>query len=337
MKIKTLISGIILLVFLTLSCKKNSSPALPVVTTEPVSDVLYTTATSGGVIVSSGGDPVIAEGVCWAKNPNPSTQDNAISDYSGSTPFTSLLTGLSSGTTYYLRAFATNKTGTAYGEEISFTTKIFEVIFNPDVVYGTLSDIDGNNYKTIVAGSQTWMAENLKTTRFNNGIQIPLITNSAAWTNLFSPGFGWFDNNDSVYKNIYGGYYNWFAVNDGHLCPVGWHVPADSEWQLFLNYLGGISTAGSKIKETGAYNWIPANPNATNGSGFTALPGGIRSGNNGLFGGQGKAGGWWSSTDLLANPLSTAWSYWALSDSATTIRTDFFKNYGINVRCVKDQ
>jgi uncharacterized protein (TIGR02145 family) len=331
------ISGIALIIILIFSCKKNDKPAsLPEIVTTQVSGILYASATSGGNVIRDGGAQVVTRGVCWGTKSNPTTDDPKTDDGSGTGEFSSSISGLSFGTLYYVRAYATNSAGTVYGNEVSFTTKVSGVMFNPNLTYGTLTDIEGKSYKTIPIGIQVWMAENLKTTKFNDGTAIPLLTNNAEWTNAVTSAYSWFDNNDSIYENIYGAFYNWFAVNTGKLCPTGWHVPSDSEWQLLVNYLGGSAIAGSKVKEIGTNNWALPNKDATNSSGFTSLPAGMRGSVDGTFGGQGFYGGWWSATELNTSPLGAAWSRWIHADTTVLARSEIFKKDGFAVRCIKN-
>lgn len=330
------ISAFVLIIILSLSCKNESPVFSPLISSKPVTAILYTTATSGGIVTDDGGAQVLTRGVCWRTNSNPTTGDSKTADGIGMGEFTSSITGLSFGTSYFVRAYATNSKGTEYGSEFSFTTKLAGVTFNPALTYGTVTDIEGNSYKTVPIGIQVWMAENLKTSKLNNGASIPLIVNNGQWTDMLAPAYCWFDNNDSLYENIYGAYYNWFAVNTGKLCPVGWHVPSDSEWQLLVDYLGGNIIAGSKIKEAGTNNWILSNRDANNQSGFTALPGGFRGSYDGIFGGQGSIGGWWSTTELNSSPLGTAWSRWIHADTTVIARSEIFKKDGFNIRCIKD-
>jgi len=139
-----------------------------------------------------------------------------------------------------------------------------------------LTDIDGNEYKTVVIGTQAWMAENLRTTRLNDGTEIPLVESDTAWSNLKTPGYCWYGNYEAFFSlNRYGALYNFHAVSSGKLCPVGWHVPSTDEWYTLLIYLG-YETAGGSMKEAGIRNWLAPNEGATNESGFNALPGGFR-------------------------------------------------------------
>ena len=177
------------------------------------------------------------------------------------------------------------------------------------------------------------MAENLKTTKYNDGTTIPLVTNSTEWSNLTTPGYCWYNNDEASYKNTYGALYNWHTVNTGKLCPTSWHVPTDAEWTTLTDYLGGSSIAGGKLKETGTTHWNSPNTGATNESGFTALPGCSRS-SNGSFGGSiGLNGYWWSSTEVDTNLAR----YLVLSYGiGNVVRGPNDKEYGFSVRCVRD-
>jgi uncharacterized protein (TIGR02145 family) len=330
------ISGIILIIIINFSCKKARPVSSPSILTTTATDVLYATATSGGNVVDDGGGFVTVRGVCWSTTTNPTVENSKTIDGSGLGEFTSSIYGLSLGTFYYMRAYAVNSAGTVYGNEISFTTHVTGVKFNPLLTYGNLNDIDGKSYKTITIGSQVWMAENLSSVKLNDGTPMPQIYDSATWPNLLTPAYCWFDNNDSLYENIWGAYYNWFAVSTGKLCPAGWHVPSDGEWQILVDYLGGSNVAGAKIKEAGKNNWTTSNQDATNDSGFTALPAGLRESFDGIFGGQGIMGGWWSTTELDPSPLSAAWTRWIHADTVILARNNLFKKDGFSVRCVKN-
>jgi uncharacterized protein (TIGR02145 family) len=262
--------------------------------------------------------------------------DNVIFETLNIRSFQFPIAGLTSGITYFVRAFATNSLGTGYGPVSSFTTQTGEVMFNPGLTYGILSDIDGNSYKTISIGTQIWMAENLKSTRYNDGTPVPFVSEDTTGSYLVTPAYFWYYNNEAIYKNICGAYYNWFAVHTGKLCPVGWHIPTDSEWQILTDYLGGGSIAGSKMKEKGTVNWLDSNIDATNESGFTALPCGLRGNFGGHFGGLGLQGEWWSDSELDPSPYNSVWCNWVLSGASQVIRSEFSKRDGINVRCIKD-
>ena len=311
---------------------------LATLTTFQVSDISGSTATSGGDILSTGGTSITQLGVVWSTNPNPTTSDNLTNEGSGSWAFTSYLTGLSPNTTYYVRAYAINSAGTAYGNEVSFITVGDGgiIVSNP----GAGVTFDGYNYPSIVMGNgQEWMAENLRTTVYANGNSIPNVTDYTQWTNFTG---GWVHyNNDSQYENSYGKLYNWYTVVDPrNVCPIGWHVPTDAEWTVFINYLdtsadGGnneSNTAGAKMKSIGTQHWESPNVGANNESDFSALPGGLRY-SVGMFASIGSAGFWWSSTQ---SDSSYAWFRGLYSEWAYVARNQNNKLHCFSIRCLRD-
>ena len=236
---------------------------------------------------------------------------------------------------------------------------------------GIIRDIDGNEYQVVRIGQQEWMAENLRTTRFNNGTNIPLITGNKDWSESYSPAYSWYKNNEKANKNTYGALYNWYAVKSGKLCPEGWHVPTDAEWSEITDFLGGRTVAGGKMKSTGAGNkqeevseseldkekptyvpedneekeeaaaadtdnktssgWNSPNTGATNESGFSALPGGQRTPD--AFDNMGRFGFWWTATE--ASP-GVAWYRLLYNDHSTISRMTISKTDGHSVRCIRD-
>jgi uncharacterized protein (TIGR02145 family) len=197
----------------------------------------------------------------------------------------------------------------------------------------SIRDVDGNVYKAVRIGEQTWMAENLKTTRFNDGSVIQLVSKNSLWSNLTTPGYCWYDK-DIINKNVYGNLYNWYAVNSGKLCPAGWHVPTDEEWTTLTTFLGGINAAGCKLKETGNSHWIDNTFEATNETGFTALPGGYRF-DTGVFAASGSSGYWWSATVSNVG-LEPAWSHNIVNASCMVSGGWCLKSCGFSVRCLRD-
>jgi uncharacterized protein (TIGR02145 family) len=198
---------------------------------------------------------------------------------------------------------------------------------------GTMTDIQGNVYKTVQIGSQVWMAENLRTARYKDDTAIPQVTDNTAWDNLTTPGYCWYNNEKATYGNIYGALYNWYAVNTWKLCPTGWHVPSDAEWTTLTTFLGGVIVAGGKMKEAGTTHWQSPNTGATNESGFSGLPGGYRL-TNGYFSTIiGYNGYWWSSSEYST---SSAWYRYLTYDTSTIYRGVDYKEYGFSVRCVRD-
>jgi len=210
------------------------------------------------------------------------------------------------------------------------------------------TDADGNNYTVVTIGAQTWMAENLKTTQYNYGIAIPLVTNSIAWGYLITPGYCWYNNDAATYKNLYGALYNWYTVNTGRLAPTGWHVPTDAEWTILQNYLiaNGYnydgSTSGDKYAKSLAAttNWtifaaagtIGNDLTKNNRTGFSAMPGGYR-GYNGLYYSTGGIGYWWSSTE---DGISFAWDRQLENCNGSLFWVNDLKHGGFSVRCVRD-
>ena len=203
------------------------------------------------------------------------------------------------------------------------------IYFNPNIAYGSLTDHEGNVYKTVVIGSQTWMAENLRVTRFRNGDPIPYIADTL-WDDTDSAAYCNYNNDANLHNN--GRLYNWHAVNDQRsIAPEGWHVPTESEWTMLINYLGE-ENAGGKLKEAGFAHWYSPNTGADNGSGFTALPSGTRYEQNFFFGG-GASTGFWSKTETDS---LNAWNYSLSFNYEKVGKYANFKTTGFSVRCVRD-
>jgi uncharacterized protein (TIGR02145 family) len=197
----------------------------------------------------------------------------------------------------------------------------------------TITDVDGNTYNTVSIGTQTWFKENLKTTKYNDGTDIPLVTDATAWVALTTTAYCWYNNDAATNKSTFGALYNWYTVNTGKLCPSGWHVPTDAEWNTLTAFLGGEGVAGGKLKEIGTTHWGSPNAGADNSSGFTALPGGCRGGDHGTFGLIGNTGYWWSSSEGFA---SNAWYLSMYSITSNVYSNDVHKYHGFSVRCVRD-
>ena len=406
-------------------CKKATIPEL---TTVAVTDVTLNNAVSGGTIIADGGEDITEKGVCWSTSANPTIADTKTSDGTGSANFTSNIVGLSEGTTYYVRAYATNEVGTAYGNELTFTTNevtgavltttevssvtpstavaggnitddgggnisargvCWGTVPNPTVAlptktlngtepgifvsnltglsdgtvyyyrayatnsYGTtygqefqfitpVNDKDGNVYKTVKIGNQVWMAENLKTTKYNDDSGIPNIIDDTEWGALKTGAYCWANNDEATYKPLYGALYNWFAVETGKLCPTGWHVPTDNDYIIMEVSLGmtqvqGEGTEwrgtdqGTKLKSTTGWD---LDGNGTNTSGFTALPAGYRYYGDGTTKGLGLITYFWTSSNV-DDLIST---YRRLdADNAAIYRSATHKEAGKSVRCIKNQ
>ena len=299
---------------------------LATITTSAVTEIKATTAVSGGYISNDGGAIVTFRGVCWNTNLNPTIENSHIDNGWQTGSFSCFITGLIPETTYYIRAYATNSAGTAYGSNISFKT-----LKNSG---NTVTDVEGNVYETVTIGTQVWMAENLKTTRYTDhsviGTTIPATYNISKES---YPAYQWPCAGNENNVPIYGRQYTyWAVINNKGICPVGWHVPTHNEWTTLEEYLGGSGVAGGKLKETSTTHWVTPNTGATNSSGFTALPGGYRS-FSGTFYYLGSDSFFWSrSGSGIPN------SYGRLLNSASNIvyQFDIDKSNGCSVRCVKD-
>jgi uncharacterized protein (TIGR02145 family) len=296
-------------------------PIIPTITTNSVTTITRTTAVSGGNISSNGGYVILARGIVWNKTGNPVVgTDSSRTDASMTTGSYTLNVGnLNSGITYYVRAYATNAVGTAYGNELSFTTQpVFDTI--------------GNQYTTITINGKEWFKENLKTTKYATGTDILNVTENASWFNLVSGQGAWANYaNDGSNDAIYGKLYNWYAVADVKgLCPTGWHVATDSDWTSLTANYGLDAAAGNELKSTTL--WTIANAN-TNISGFGAIPGGGRS--PGGFGDINNKGFWWTSTP---DPSDTDKAYVRSMqyNFDTVLRNTESNKYGFSVRCVKN-
>jgi len=200
----------------------------------------------------------------------------------------------------------------------------------------SVTDIDGNIYKTVTIGTQTWMAENLKTIHYRNGDPIPNVTDNNEWAYLYTGAYCWYGN-DLAKKDVYGALYNGYSVKDSrNIAPVGWHVPSKDEWNTLINYLGGNSVAGGKMKETGTAHWTSPNVDASNESGFNALPSGIRSKDTGAFNNIGLMCTYRTSTEELASGYDSSWHIMLYNQNANITPSYSVKVYGYAVRCIKD-
>ncbi len=206
--------------------------------------------------------------------------------------------------------------------------------FNTSKEYGTVADRDGNAYRTISIGNQTWMAENLRTTTYRNGDDIRNVQTNSDWVPLTEGGYASYNNTDDKDEiATYGLLYNWYAVSDSrNIAPEGWHVASKADWDELIAEVGGVAIAGQRLKEAGTTHWN-AGTAGNNSSGFTALPSGRREFGDGSFLNINFNGFWWSATP---NGADFAFYYQMNFDSNSIIPANFLKNYGFAVRCVKD-
>lgn len=411
----SILTSAFLFILLIYSCKEEVAPT---VSTDTVTNITALAATCGGNVTDEGSGTVVSRGVCWSTNAAPTTGNSKTVESGGSGPFTSTLTGLDAATTYYVRAYAINPAGTAYGSSQSFktlgekpyasvaeatgitansailngtatgnyltTTVTFEyglttsygksatatqspvtgnspvqlsavitelnagatyhfkvkavnslgTVSSEDMVFETpFMDRDGNQYHTVTIGTQVWMQENLRTTRFNDGTIIKNYPIPAEWAMITVPSYVWYDNNQDN-KDAYGALYNFYTIKTGKLCPAGWHVPSREEWTAMTGFLGGVTVAGGKMKETGTLHWNAPNTDATNESKFTALPGGYRSSSNGSFFSIRDNASWWTSS---LNTPSTAYMTAITLYNTTDVQiVSGNLRYGASVRCLKD-
>lgn len=289
---------------------------LPIVTTAAPSDISYNTATCGGNVTADGGFSVTARGVVWdtLHNPTIALNTKTLND-TGLGLFTSSLTNLLNNRTYYVRAYATNSAATTYGNEESFTT------------------LSPPGFDTVTICNQLWMRRNLDVVTYKNGDTIPQVTDPNVWAGLATGAWCWYNNDSATYAATYGRLYNGYAVNDSRgLAPEGWHVATENDWTLLDNCAGGGQTSGGKLKEAGTVHWLSPNTGATNSTGFTALPGGLRYYDGG-FSNITRYGHFWTSTAWIQNRYYMhALGY----DYEYLFGIDRTQNYGYSVRCVKD-
>jgi len=323
----------------------SSAPGqLPTISTNSVSNITQTSAISGGNITSQGSSAVTARGVCWSISQNPTIANSHTTDGSGTGSFTSNITGLVANTPYYVRAYATNNVGTAYGNQSSFTTTSNSggqpCPGTPTVLY------EGKTYNTVQIGTQCWFKENLNVgTRIN--------ANQQQNNNGIIEKYCY--NDDENNCSIYGGLYQWnemmqYMTNQGAkgICPSGWHIPTDGEWctvtqfldpNIDCNIVGARlgTTEGGKMKSTGTIEagtglWHTPNTGATNSSGFTALPSGY--GFTGGFYEQGNYALLWSSS---LKDTSLAWTRLITNDQEVVTKGyEYINLTGFPCRCIKN-
>jgi len=322
----------------SLRCIKSSIPTLT--TTSPTL-LKSTSFTSGGSITDNGGETITEYGICWNTSTNPTISTNKTALGSGSGVFTGSVTFLTPGTQYYIRAYATNSIGTAYGNEIVVTTPLTDPI----------TDADGNVYHIVTIGTQTWLVENSKTTRYRNGDLIG--TTSYPTTNISyesSPKYQWAYNGDENNVSNYGRLYTWYVINDSrNIAPLGWHVATDQEWTVLKNYLitNGYNydktTTDNKLSQSVSYNglWSSSavigspgyNTSLNNSTGLSIVPSGMRSGYDNSFYLLGSVSNIWTSSESAATT-----GYVANSSLNTTPLNSILmdKKYGFSARCIKN-
>jgi uncharacterized protein (TIGR02145 family) len=316
---------------ITLTTLSQTSITIPTIITNPLINITDISAISGGYITNNGGANITTSGVVWSISPSPTIALNTKTiDSAVASAFTSNIIGLSANTIYYVRAYATNSVGTAYGSELIFTT---------------ITSGGTTNLSSVTICNQVWTSQNLSVSRYRNGDEIPQVTDATQWSSLTTGAWCWYNNDSATYWQ-YGKLYNWYAVNDSRsLAPQGWHVPNNEEWNKLVKCIDPSADtsctactqsaiAGGGMKEVGTTHWSSPNNGATNSSGFIGLPGGKRDYFNvANFQSIGNYGFWWSSTD--PNP-SGAWYRLVGNYSALVDRSYDNKGIGISVRLVRD-
>lgn len=333
------------------SCKKVEILTKTIYSQPQVGNIKSNSATITCEILEVG-ETLNNYGYCYGTNSSPTIEDHKTT-YIGSNAqlgtFSEELTDLSPNTTYYVRAYSLEDE-TRYGSEISFTTNV-----------NSVTDIDGNVYKTVTIGSQVWMAENLRVTRYSDGTAIPLVTDDAAWVELGNTpdakAYCIYGNYDIAEK--WGAIYNWAAAMNGAassasnpsgiqgVCPTGWHLPSDDEWKELEMYLGMSQEDADVVEDyrgtdqgcqlSGSADlWqddILETHSKFGSSGFNGIPGGHRSYNLGKCGHIGYSGYWWAATEFTSiHAGGRALSF----NNYKVARYNNEKNYGFSVRCLQD-
>jgi uncharacterized protein (TIGR02145 family) len=301
------------------SCKKESDN--PKISTFEVKHVTTTTVDCGGEIITSGSSTISDFGICWSTSSSPAIENETKKAEGNAVVINCRIEGLIPQTAYYIRAFATNSEGTYYGEERSFITCDSIVI-----------DIDGNKYHSVSIDTQVWLKENLKVTHYANN-EIIATTNEINLdiSNEIEPKYQWsYAGNDENVK-LYGRLYTWYTLSDSRgVCPTGWHIPNEDEWESLIIYLGGNNMAGLKLKDNSHQLW-GADDISNNESGFSALPGGGRI-SSGEFKNIGLMGIWWSSSQASDKEAWDKYLYYVAGHINTFNEN---KSEGNSVRCIK--
>jgi uncharacterized protein (TIGR02145 family) len=328
---------LILLTFLFYSCNKNKN------TKPSIETISFTELTSQSVIIEGKvNNPdnfnIFWQGVAWGTTSNPefntfyTTFENV-----SSTTFNSKIYNLLPNTTYYFRTYLNldGQSNIVYGKEISITTPPSEISqFNINKTYGSNSDVDGNIYKTIQIGNQTWMAENLRVSKFNNGSAINEVTVNNSFYNNGNPAWCYYK--DSIqYNNLYGKLYNEFVVtNNNNVCPTGWHVPTINDFQTLKDNLPSINSGGV-LKSTGYNFWNSPNEGATNETGFSAVGSGIRNDFDNYYGIK-AATYFWLQDNCYFGMVYTSPGGPSYGAIETMVYGSNYPGQGCSIRCVKD-
>lgn len=292
-----------------------------IVTTTAVSNIQNNLANAGGKVEFSGRIHVREKGLCWSKSPIPNINSSRSFEGEGNGEFVSLITGLETQTAYFVRAYALTNKGLFYGEVQPFVTIGDEFI----------TDIDGNHYTIINIGEQVWMSKNLQTTRLKDGTALDYPgTNINGWFTNYTGAYAYYRNNDNHQKDTFGALYNWHAVETSLLCPEGWRVPTNADWEQLFNFLGGTVNASTRLKSV--LFWQESEYPGTNVVGFNALPAGYRS-FDGIFSTLGRTAYFWSSDEVHEHE---AWGRGLYHDVLNVYKVNYMKRSGMSVRCLME-
>jgi uncharacterized protein (TIGR02145 family) len=297
-----------------------TSTALPTLTTQEATNITSTSATVGSTITVEGSPAYTERGLVYSTERNPTVNSGTKIRYTGSTSssITMNLTLLSPATTYYVKGYAIGSSVAYSSNEIALTTNY------------QVSDIEGNLYEGITIGSQVWLNKNLKATKFNDGTAI---SNSPSTSSV--PAYAYY-NNSASYKDFFGALYNGHVVdNSKNVCPSGWHIPTNNEWQVLVGYYGGQEVAGGplKLNATGDVSWKSPNTGATNQSGLGFVGAGLWS-TTGVHTGATEYGTYWSST--AGSEANTLVTYILFNTNAALMNMPSDKVIGASIRCIKD-
>ncbi len=311
---------------------------IPVVATYDATEIESSSAQVVGEIISDGFGTITERGFVWSttsEDPDLENNTGMITAGTGEGEFTANIGGLSPNTTYYIKAYATNEVGTAYGKTTGFyTTDAVQPCLGIPIIY----DVDGNAYPTVQIETQCWMAKNLRTSKYNDNSTITTALDNSQWSTTSEGAYSVYpyasveniDSDEEMSEN-YGNLYNFEAINSGKLCPVGWHVSTNSEWQTLNAYL--IENPADKLRETGTEYWISPNDGATNETGFNARGAGQRT-SAGNYQNINNSAGFWTSSPY-SSTIAFSWMLWNHSPDFDLTSTEDRKR-GQSVRCVKD-
>jgi uncharacterized protein (TIGR02145 family) len=319
--------------FMVVGCSEEAVEP-PSVSIGLITNISGNSASVSAQVIFDGNSMVSDRGILLGDEPQVTFLHTKVSNGTGMGVFETSLNNLYPGKRYYLKAYAVNAAGVSFSEEKSFTTT------------AAVTDIDGNIYTSVSIGSQTWLKENLKVSRFCNGDEIPYVPDPDTWAKL-AENIYWgaaytYYNNDASYNTRYGKLYNWYPTIDSRgLCPTGWHIPNELEWETLLTFLGGHAEAGGKLKTVGTTDWLAPNVGASDQSGFSGLPGGWRL-NDGTYQAISILGLWWSTTESEGDfpPSYTAKALLLVYENGTAWNINenysWLKGDGLSCRCLKD-